>query len=60
MKKISVILCWLSFSLGCPVALLAQTTSTEILGTVTDPSGAAVPGATVTILRVATGKSARP
>ena len=56
MKKISVILCWLSFSLVCPVALLAQTTSTEILGTVTDVSGAAVPGATVTILRVATGE----
>lgn len=34
----------------------AQTTSTEILGTVTDSSGAAIPGATVTMLRAATGE----
>src|SRR5260370_22486961 len=38
------------------VVLVAQTTSTEILGTVTDPSGALVPGAKVTLLRVATGE----
>ena len=31
----------------------AQTTSTEILGTVTDASGAAMSGATVTIFRAA-------
>src|SRR2546425_7644092 len=36
--------------------LVAQTTSTEILGTVTDPSGALVPGAKVTLLRLATGE----
>lgn len=34
----------------------AQTTSTEILGTVTDSSGALVPGAKVTLLRTATGE----
>ncbi len=34
----------------------AQTTSTEILGRVTDPTGAAVVGAKVTVLRVATGE----
>jgi hypothetical protein len=33
----------------------AQTTSTEILGTVTDPSGASVPGAKVTLKRTSTG-----
>jgi len=36
-------------------SLFAQTTSTEILGLVTDSSGAAVAGARVTITRTATG-----
>ena len=35
--------------------LSAQTTSTAIVGTVTDPSGAVVTGATVTLLQVQTG-----
>jgi hypothetical protein len=35
----------------------AQTTSTEILGTVTDPSGASVPNAKVTLIRPATGET---
>src|SRR5262249_31486436 len=35
--------------------LAAQTVSTEILGLVTDPTGAVIPGATVTTRRVATG-----
>jgi Carboxypeptidase regulatory-like domain/TonB dependent receptor len=35
--------------------LLAQTTSTTILGTITDSSGAVVPGAKVTALQVLTG-----
>src|SRR5260370_7042795 len=38
--------------LGC---LLSQTTSTSILGTVTDPSGAVVVGAKVTVQQVGTG-----
>ena len=36
--------------------LQAQTTSTEILGTVSDQSGAVIAGAKVTMLRVATGE----
>lgn len=40
----------------CTASLLAQTTSTEVLGTVTDSSAATVPGAKVTLLRVATGE----
>ena len=39
-----------------PLAVLAQTTSTEILGHVTDPSGAMIPNAPVKLLRVATGQ----
>ena len=35
---------------------LAQTTSTEVLGTVSDATGAVAPGAEVTLLRVATGE----
>src|SRR5262249_12920461 len=37
------------------LTLSAQTTSTSILGTVTDPSGAAVANATVSALNVNTG-----
>src|SRR6266849_1717042 len=39
------------------LCLQAQTTATEILGIVSDTSGAIVPGATVTITRVATGET---
>src|SRR5882672_12252783 len=38
-------------------SMKAQTTSTEILGLVTDPSGSVVPGARVIITRVATGQT---
>src|SRR5215471_18830906 len=34
----------------------AQTTSTEVLGTATDSSGAVIQGARVTLLRTATGE----
>ena len=34
---------------------MAQTVSTQILGLVTDPAGAVIPGATVTARRTATG-----
>src|SRR5581483_9251904 len=35
----------------------AQTTSSRIAGTITDPAGAAIPGATVTVLNADTGLS---
>ncbi|MBM3728594.1 MAG: hypothetical protein FJW40_24615 [Acidobacteria bacterium] len=38
------------------VSLTSQTTSTEVLGTVTDSSAAVVSGAEVTLLRVSTGE----
>lgn len=51
----AVVLALLTCASGSPV--LAQTTSTEILGLVMDASGAVIPGATVTITRKATGQS---
>src|SRR5215470_721457 len=38
------------------LGLFAQTTSTEVLGTVTDQTGAIVPGAKITLLRTQTGE----
>ena len=46
----------LGIALLCSISLFAQTTSTEVLGTVSDTSGAIVPGAKVTLLRVQTGQ----
>jgi hypothetical protein len=42
--------------LGLSAGVWAQTTSSEILGLVTDSTGAAIPGAKVTITRTATGE----
>jgi len=47
----------LGLLLLCAVAVTAQTNRGGINGTVTDPNGAAVPGATVTITNVGTGKT---
>jgi hypothetical protein len=48
------------FRIALPFVLAAcvcgQTTSTEILGQVTDPTGSVVPGARITITRTATGE----
>ena len=50
---------WVLVAVLAPLgpALQAQTTTTEILGLVTDATGAVIPGANVTITRVATGES---
>src|SRR5207237_9652481 len=45
------------FSIACVLAVQAQTVDTAILGTVVDPAGAPVAGATVTILLPTTGLS---
>jgi hypothetical protein len=54
MKRVSLA-CWLAFVLAAPGILMGQTVSTEILGLVTDATGAVIPGATVTARRTATG-----
>ena len=46
-----------AFSIACVLAVQAQTVDTAILGTVVDPAGAPVAGATVTILLPTTGLS---
>ena len=48
--SIAMFAVWLS-----GVGLLAQTTTAEITGKITDPSGASVPAASVTVLNVDTG-----
>ena len=45
----------LALVLLCAVPLCAQTNKGSISGTITDPSGAVVPGATVTITNIGTG-----
>ena len=64
-KSIWAALVWGTFSvlfaalLFCPLPAAAQTTIStgSIQGTVSDPSGAAIPGATITITRKDTGQS---
>lgn len=45
----------LAILIGCSLPLLAQVDTGNILGTVSDTTGAAIPGATVTLTNVATG-----
>ncbi len=54
MRRVYVAVPVFLFLVGAP-GLRSQTTSTAILGTVTDPSGAVVAGAKVTLLQVQTG-----
>ncbi|MBV9957937.1 MAG: TonB-dependent receptor [Acidobacteria bacterium] len=56
-KHISTLLLLLSLLLLCAVSASAQTFRGTILGTVTDPNGAVVPGATVMAKNLGTGIS---
>ena len=47
----------LSLTVLCLIRAIGQTTSTEVVGTVADASGAVVPNAKVTLLRVGTGET---
>ena len=55
MKAITKLLCFLSVLALCSVYVLGQRDTGTITGTVTDPSGAVVSGATVTTKSVGTG-----
>ncbi len=55
MKAITKLLCFLSVLALCSVYVFGQRESGTITGTVTDPSGAVVSGATVTAKSVGTG-----
>ena len=48
----------LAVLLAIPFSLHAQQYSGNITGTVTDPTGAAVPGATITVINTATATTA--
>ena len=59
-KYLSVLLA-LAISVGCAQPLLAQGTDLgTIRGTVTDPSGAVIPNASVTIVDLATNRLRQP
>ena len=54
-RRLSAVLCFISLAALC-VPLHSQTVDTAILGTVSDSSGAVIPGATVTVSSAATGE----
>jgi len=58
-KRVCLLICAISMLLAViPPGLLAQMAGTgQVVGTVTDPSGAAVVGATVTLTDAATNTS---
>ena len=51
--------CALAAATACATAALAQTNRGAITGTVFDPSGAVLPGATVTIVNAGTNQEQR-
>ena len=57
MKLVKHLCLILAFLIALPVALLAQISSGSISGTVSDPNGAVVPGATVVATHVPTGRA---
>ncbi|HMF91314.1 MAG TPA: carboxypeptidase regulatory-like domain-containing protein [Candidatus Angelobacter sp.] len=52
---LAALVCAATLLLASPSRLLAQSERARIIGTVTDPQGAVVPGAKVTVTNVATG-----
>lgn len=55
-RVLTQVSCIIFFLLSCTFTLKAQTTYGSLSGTVTDPSGAAEPGATVTLKNMATAE----
>lgn len=59
MRSSRILLAFLVVLLAVPALLLAQTSTTSVLlGTVTDPTGAVVPGASVELTNLSTNQSA--
>ncbi|HEY1896657.1 MAG TPA: TonB-dependent receptor [Terracidiphilus sp.] len=56
-KSVFIILGAMLLCFARPAKLMAQITTADIVGTVTDPSGAAVPNGTATATNVATGRA---
>ncbi len=53
--KALAVVCWAAFALGSLRSIDAQSDSARLTGTVTDSSGAAIPGASITITDTDTG-----